>query len=153
MNSAIKGIYTVGKVTLDLSEIYNDLLKSEQNNSLPMLNLPPPICTDTSTLKNASNITVKSGHEEYGKEILSILEGLQRSRNPVKCQSQMNASSVRTEQCRLSGSFVPDTVFILSRKVLIGTEIKVIEKGLEFVPIQKKPNESELRRSFKDFCR
>ena len=51
MNSAIKGIYTVGKVTLDLSENYNDLLKSEQNNSLPMLNLPPPICTDTSTLK------------------------------------------------------------------------------------------------------
>ena len=65
----------------------------------------------------------------------------------------MNASSVRTEQCRLSGSFVPDTVFILSRKVVIGTEIKVLEKGLEFVPIQKKPNESELRRSVTDFCR
>ena len=49
MNSATKEIDTVGKVTPDLLEIYNDLLKSEQNSSSPIPHLPPPICTDTST--------------------------------------------------------------------------------------------------------
>ena len=39
MNSATKEIDTVGKVTPDLSEIYNDLLKSEQNSSSPIPNL------------------------------------------------------------------------------------------------------------------
>ena len=48
-------------MTPDLSEIYNDLLKSEENSSSPMLSLPPPICTDTSTSKNASNIAIESG--------------------------------------------------------------------------------------------
>ena len=98
MNSATKEIDTVGKVTLDLSEIYNDLLKSEQNSSSPMLNLPPPICTDTSTSKNASNSTIESGCESdnYDKEILSILEDLQCLRNPVKSQSQISVRSVRT---------------------------------------------------------
>ena len=121
MNSATKEIDTVGKVTLDLSEIYNDLLKSEQNSSSLVLNLPPSICTDTSTSKNASNCTIESGCEsdvcpdDYDKEILSILEYLQCPRNPVKSQSQISVPSVRTEQYRLSGSFVSDTVFNLSR--------------------------------------
>ena len=39
MNSATKEIDTVGKVTPDLSEIYNDLFKSEQNSSSPIPNL------------------------------------------------------------------------------------------------------------------
>ena len=39
MNSAAKEIDTVGKVTPDLSEIYNDLFKSEQNSSSPIPNL------------------------------------------------------------------------------------------------------------------
>ena len=89
-NNATKEIDTVGKVTPDLSEIYNYLLKSEQNSSSPMPNLPPPICTDTSTPKNTSNSTIERGCEsdvcldDYDKEILSILEGLHFPRNPVK---------------------------------------------------------------------
>ena len=80
INSETKEIYTVVKVRPGLSEICNDLLKSEQNSSLPMLNLPPPLCTETSTYKNASNIIIGSGCEsdicldEYNKEILSIFE-------------------------------------------------------------------------------
>ena len=80
VNSPTKEIDTVNKVTLDLSEIYNDLLKSEQNGSSPMPNLPSPICTDTSTSKIASNSTIGNGCEsdvclnDYDKEILSILE-------------------------------------------------------------------------------
>ena len=157
MNSANKEIDTVGKVTPDLLEIYNDLLKSEQNSSSPMSNLPPLICTDTSTSKNASNSTIESGCEsdvcldDYDKEILSILEDRQCPRKPVK--SQISVPSVRTEECRLSGNFLSDTVFNLSRKVLTDTEIKVLEKGLDFAPIQRKLNEPELRRDFKDFCR
>ena len=41
------------------------------------------------------------------------------------------------EECRLSGSFVSDTVLNLSRKVLTDTEMKVLEKGLDFAPIQR----------------
>ena len=83
INSATKEIDTVGEVTPDLSEIYNDLLKSEKNRSSPMPNLPPPNCTDTSASENASNSTIESGCEsdvcldDYDKEILSILEDLQ----------------------------------------------------------------------------
>ena len=40
MNSANKDIDTMDKVTPDLSESNNDLLKSEQTSSSPMLNLP-----------------------------------------------------------------------------------------------------------------
>ena len=79
MNIATKETYTVGKVIPDLSEVYNDLLKLKQNSSSPVFTLPPPICTDTSTSKNARNITIGSGCDsdvcldEY-KEIQGILE-------------------------------------------------------------------------------
>ena len=42
-------------------------------------------------------------------------------------------------------------VFHLGRKVT-DTETKVLKKGLDFAPIQRKLNEPELRRDFKDFC-
>ena len=41
----------------------------------------------------------------------------------------------------------------LSNKVLSDTEIRTLEKGLDFAPIQNKINEPELRRDFKEFCR
>ena len=31
-------------------------------------------------------------------------------------------------------------------------EIKVLEKGLDFAPIQNKVNEPELRKDFDEFC-
>ena len=37
--------------------------------------------------------------------------------------------------------------------MLTDTEIKVLEKGLDFAPIQKKLNEPELRSDFNEFCR
>ena len=37
--------------------------------------------------------------------------------------------------------------------MLIDTEINVLVKGLDFAPIQKKLNESELRSDFNEFCR
>ena len=37
--------------------------------------------------------------------------------------------------------------------MLIDTEINVLVKGLDFAPIQKKLNESELSSDFNEFCR
>ena len=54
---------------------------------------------------------------------------------------------------RLKGYFCSDTVFNLSGRVLSESEIKVLEKGLDFAPFQKKVNEPELRRDFEEFSR
>ena len=53
---------------------------------------------------------------------------------------------------RLRGHFCSDTIFNLSYRVLSDAEIKVLEKGLDFAPIQKKINEPELREDFEEFC-
>ena len=54
----------------------------------------------------------------------------------------INASS------RVQEYFCSDKVLNLSKKVLPETEIKVLEKGLFFAPIQNKINEPELRKDF-----
>ena len=58
-----------------------------------------------------------------------------------------------TSEGRLEGYFCSDAVFNLSRKVLTDTEIRILEKGLDFAPIQNKINEPELRTDFEEFCR
>ena len=57
-----------------------------------------------------------------------------------------------TNEGRLEGYFCSDTVFNLSRKVLTDSENRILEKGLDFVPIQNKINEPELRSDFEDIC-
>ena len=42
-------------------------------------------------------------------------------------------------------------MFNLSNRVLTDIEIKVLEKGLDFAPIQRKINEPELRQDFAEF--
>ena len=87
-------------------------------------------------------------------EILGILEELQCSANvSVNNLFCENNVSPDTEQSRLSGYFASNTVFNLSRKVISEVEIKVLEKGLDFAPIQNKINEPELRKDFEEFCR
>ena len=51
------------------------------------------------------------------------------------------------------GHFCSDTVFNLSNRVLSKEEIKMLEKALDFAPIQQKINEPELRKYFEEFCR
>ena len=58
-----------------------------------------------------------------------------------------------TSEGHLEGYFCSDTVFNLSQKVLNDTEIRILEKGLDFAPIQNKINEPGLRSDFEDFCR
>ena len=64
----------------------------------------------------------------------------------------MGISSIMSNENRLTGYFCSDTIFNLSNRVLSGTEIKVLEKGLDFPPIQRKINEPELRSDFGEFC-
>ena len=58
-----------------------------------------------------------------------------------------------TDEGRLSGVFCSKTVFNLSHKILTEIEIKVLEKGLDFAPVQRTLNEPELRKDFEEFCR
>ena len=53
---------------------------------------------------------------------------------------------------RLSGNFCSDTIFNLSHRVLLDAEIKVLEKALDFAPIQRKINETELTEDFEELC-
>ena len=43
-------------------------------------------------------------------------------------------------------------LFNLSYKILTKTEIKVLEKGLDFDPVQRTYNKPELREAFEEFC-
>ena len=72
---------------------------------------------------------------------MEILEEIQRPKANV------------CENGRLEGYFCSDTVFNLSNRVLSDSEIKELEKGLDFAPIQRKINEPELRKDFEEFCR
>ena len=150
MDCSEKNSSETGKLKPNFSAIYKDMLFSEQINSSGMVSAPPVLNTDTSTSHNASNSSIRStcasadlSLDTQDEEILNILEGLQGSANQrVEC----------TEQCRLAGNFVSDTVFNLSNKVLSDTEIRVLEKGLDFAPTENKLNEPELRRDFEEFC-
>ena len=53
----------------------------------------------------------------------------------------------------MKGYFCSHTVFNRSNKVLIEDDIKVLERDLDFVPIQSKVNKLELRQDFENFCR
>ena len=77
--------------------------------------------------------------------MVSILEDLQN----IDFTGHNNS----TETSRLKGYFCSETVFNLSKKVLTEAEIKVLEKGLDYAPIQNKVNEPELRSDFEEFCR
>ena len=83
-------------------------------------------------------------------EVLETLEELENNANAnvTGCEHNYN-----TDDSRRKGYFCSGTVFNLSNKVLTEDEIKVLEKGLDFAPIQRKVNEPELRQDFDNFCR
>ena len=49
--------------------------------------------------------------------------------------------------------FYSEMVFNLSRKILTDTEIKILEKGLDFAPVQRKINEPEIRSDFEEISK
>ena len=58
-----------------------------------------------------------------------------------------------SEEERMTGSFVSDYVFNLSKKILSQTEINMLEKGLGFPATPSFINEAELRKDFNEFSR
>ena len=146
----------------NFADIYKNLLETKQNSSSQAFLSPPKICPDSSSSDNAANSSCcrrNTFFEEISfntqdSQILGILEELQCSEN-VANNSLIsgNITATSTEQSRLTGHFVSNTIFNLSRKVLSEAEIKVLEKGLDFAPIQDKINEPELRKDFDEFCR
>ena len=82
-------------------------------------------------------------------KLLEILEEIQNSNEIISYDSSGDVIPDK----RLKGYFCSDTVFNLSGRVLPESEIKVLEKELDFAPFQRKVNEPELRRAFEEFCR
>ena len=117
---------------------------------------PPNFCVDTSLSHHSSNFVPGTTETEpvllstQDMEVLEILEELENNANAnfTGCEHKYN-----TDDSRMKGYFCSDTIFNLSNKVLTEDEIKVLEKGLDFAPIQRKVNKPELREDFENFCR
>ena len=145
-----------GKRSVDLEAIKKTLLSTEASKSSNVSNTPPDVCVDTSLSHNSSNFVSGTTESEpvmlstQDMEVLEILEELESKANDnfTGCEHKYN-----TDDSRMKGYFCSDTVFNLSNKVLTEEEIKVLEKGLDFAPIQRKVNEPELRQDFENFCR
>ena len=139
---------TLSQVSKDLVEfkaIKRDSLYGE--NSSKISNNPPVVITNTYVVQK---------HEVYvSNEIrlsliqdmeLLILEDLQNSNEIISCDSSCDVIPVKRFKCY----FCSGTVFNLSSRVLSESSL---EKGLDFVPFQRKVNELELRRDSEGFCK
>ena len=144
-----KTLSQFGKKLVDFEASKRDL---SGENSSKISNNPPVVCTNTSVVQKhydvntSSNIRLSSTQD---MELLKILEELQNSNEIISSDSSCDVIPDK----RLKGYFCSDTVFNLSGRVLSESEIKVLEKGLDFAPFQRKVNEPELRRDFQEFCR
>ena len=119
-------------------------------NSSIISTLPPALCTNKSSPENSSacKCSSLSSESRQDREILDILEELQ---NPEPCISDLRTIGTRHDQ--LQGHFCSNIDVNLSNRALSENEIKVLGKGLDIVPIQRKINEPELRQYFEEFCR
>ena len=146
----------IGKRSVDLEAIKKTLLSTEASKFSKVSNTPPDICVDTSLFHNCSNFVSGTTVSEpvmlstQDMEVLEILEEFESNANDnfTGCEHKYN-----TDYSRMKGYFCSDTVFNLSNKALTEEEIKVLEKCLDFAPIQRKVNEPELRHDFENFCR
>ena len=168
-----KGLTSTGqKSTMSKEELKSvcNLLLSE--DSLTAEPRPPVLIADTSI---SDNISAPSNTEEpreeiqnhdnsvsdMDEELLSVLINLQNAvpdtqheiGNPIVKSEGLSTKAIVTDEGRLQGSFCSKTVFNLSQRVLSEIEIQVLEKGLDFAPIQKSINEPELRKDFEEFSR
>ena len=65
----------------------------------------------------------------------------------------LSVATALLKRVEKKGYLFPETVFNLSKKALTDVEIKVLQKGFDYAPIQNKVNKSELRSDFEEFCR
>ena len=150
-NKSSHGSKKDGENQLDLERIKSLLIKDEKLNSSRIATSPPKMINNTSIASNSSNSFSKSGDFEtfdtQDRELLDILEELGNVEKAK--EDDVNVTSLG----RLRGHFCSDTIFNLSHRVLSNAEIKILEKGLDFTPIQRRINEPELRDDFEEFCR
>ena len=86
-------------------------------------------------------------------EFLNILEDLLKSSDDIEkpfergeaktSDSIQNKRYVTTDESRLSGYFCSETLFNLSNRALLGGEIRVFGKRLDYALIRRKINEPE----------
>ena len=134
-----------------MTEIKNVLLQDEKLNSSRIQTSPPVRVTNSSSSINTSNISENTFDLDFlslqDEDLVNILEELQN-----RTEVSGNNITENTSSNRLKGHFCSDTIFNLSHRVLSDAEIKILEKGLDFAPIQRKINVPELKKDFEEFC-
>ena len=148
----------VGKTELSqndssLVDILANLLNDEK--SVTVLIPPPPIST-TSLIYTHGNCTPCSEKDvkvpEQDVQDKDIYSNCTSCTGIITQGSEEIVQEPETSQ-RLKGYFCADPVFNLSQKALTEIKIKVLERGLGFVPTPNLINEADLRRDLKNFRR
>ena len=149
-----EGVSKQNGVDINLSAIWSQLLEDDKGLNSRLTTCPPVLILDSYSAMNHSDFHANEVKDEIfdtqGREFLSVLENLMDIDDPL-CSQNKNINVKVITEGRLAGYFCSDAVFNLSHRVLTETEIKVLEKGLDYVPIQKKLNELELRKDFSEF--
>ena len=144
----------------ELRGIYDILISDEPK---VVDTFPPILSTNTSISENNSlsyrtdgprqEVASKNNSvKRLDEELLSILVDLQNDdsredfaiSNSVVRSEGLPTKATITDEGRLAGTFCSKTVFNLSQRALSGIEIQVLEKGLDFSPVQRSFNEPEL---------
>ena len=112
---------------------------------------PHFIVDSSSNCLNHSNAQFLEGEgsllTSQGKELLSVLESIQNLNDPLNSRNRITITS----EGRLSGYVCSEIALNLYRKILINAEIKILEKSLNFAPVERKINKPELRSDFEEF--
>ena len=116
---------------LNTRDIYLDLTNDESNNLSSTEITPPRLSTNSAKIQNSFNSLENSTSNSIGvtsqdRELISILDELQNI--------SVTGPSNNTDSTRLAGYFCSEMIFSLSKKALSDAEVKVLEKGLDFVP-------------------
>ena len=114
--------------------------------------------TDGPRQEVASKVNSVSRLDE---ELLSILVDLRNDGskedfdigNSVVRSEGLPTKPTITDEGRLTVSFCSKAVYNLSQRALSDIEIQVLEKGLDFSPVQRSLNESELQKDFEEFAK
>ena len=72
--------------------------------------------------------------------------------NNIEVGGSITTDEPSMDEGRIIEVFYSKTVFNLSHKLLTKTEIKVLEIGIDFVPVQRTLNEPEPCKNFEEYC-
>ena len=128
------------------------------NNSSSTEIIPSRLSTNSAEIQIFSHFLENSTPDSFcltsqDWELISLLDELQNT--------SVTGPNSNTNSTRLIGYFCSETVFNLSNRTVFNlsnralsdAEINILEKGLDYAPIQSKINEPELRNDFNEFCK